>query len=130
MREIPEVKIVKSEVLPGVTILFQCDSNTEAGMNYNTDDNLGTGYVMMVANWFFNEHGERKVRFLNRGVAVDKIKDLKIRWQRDCLKLEPDGVSILSGINDVVGEYFLRSPTSQEVLKRTTGPCWNKNMIF
>ena len=112
MREISEGKIVKTEVPPSATILFQGDSITEAGRDYTINDNLGTGYAMMVANWFSNEHPEKKVRYLNRGVAGDKIRDLKNRWQRDCLNLKPDVVSILIGINDIVGEYFWKSPTS------------------
>jgi len=99
-------------VLPGVTVLFQGDSITEAGRDYAIDDNMGTGYAMMVANLFSAEYAEKKIRFLNRGVACDKLRDLKKRWQRDCLDLEPDVVSILIGINDTVGKYFWKSPTS------------------
>ena len=65
----------------------------------------------MVANWFSAECAERKLRFLNRGVAGDKIRDLKNRWQKDCLNLQPDVVSILIGINDTVGVHFWKSPT-------------------
>jgi acyl-CoA thioesterase I len=94
------------------TILFQGDSITEAGRDYTRDDSIGTGYAMMVANWFSENSTEKKVRFINRGVAADKIKDLKNRWQEDCLTLKPDLVSILIGINDIVGDHFWESPTS------------------
>ena len=94
------------------TILFQGDSITEVGRDYTRDDGIGTGYAMMVANWFSENSTEKKVRFINRGVAADKIKDLKNRWQEDCLNLEPDIVSILIGINDIVGNHFWESPTS------------------
>jgi acyl-CoA thioesterase-1 len=99
-------------VPPSATVLFQGDSITEAGRDYAREENLGKGYAMMVANYFAAEHVEKKIRFLNRGVAADKIKDLKNRWQKDCLKLEPDIVSILVGINDVIGSHFWKSPTS------------------
>jgi lysophospholipase L1-like esterase len=99
-------------VPPNTTVLFQGDSITEAGRDHTRDNNLGTGYAMMVANYFATEFAEKKVRFLNRGVAADKIKDLKNRWQKDCLNLEPDIVSILVGINDVAGGHFWKSPTS------------------
>ncbi|MGD0645182.1 MAG: SGNH/GDSL hydrolase family protein [Candidatus Bathyarchaeia archaeon] len=97
---------------PSVTVLFQGDSITEASRYYTLDDNLGTGYVMMAANWFSAEYPEKKIRFLNRGVAGDKIRDMKNRWKKDCLNLEPDVVSILIGINDTVGGHFWKSPTS------------------
>jgi lysophospholipase L1-like esterase len=99
-------------VPPNTTVLFQGDSITEAGRDHTRDNNLGTRYAMMVANYFATEFAEKKVRFLNRGVAADKIRDLKNRWQKDCIDLEPDIVSILVGINDVVGGHFWKSPTS------------------
>jgi lysophospholipase L1-like esterase len=105
---------VKYEVPRTTTVLFQGDSITEASRDYTRDDSLGTGYAIMVANWFSADNTEKKVRFLNRGVAADKIKDLKNRWQKDCLNLEPDIVSILIGINDIVGGHFWKSPTSKK----------------
>ena len=66
----------------------------------------------MVASCFSTEYTEKRVRFLNRGINGNRIRDLKNRWQKDCLKLEPDVVSILIGINDVVGGYFWKRPTS------------------
>jgi acyl-CoA thioesterase I len=107
-----EGKTTNYEVSPRFTILFQGDSITEAGRDYTKADSLGTGYAFMAANWFFAENPEKKVRFLNCGVAVDKIRDLKNRWQKDCLNLKPDLVSILIGINDIVGGHFWKSPTS------------------
>jgi acyl-CoA thioesterase I len=55
---------------------------------------------------------KKQIRFLNTAVAADKINDLKNRWQKDCLNLEPDVVSILVGINDVIGGHFWKSPTT------------------
>jgi len=100
------------EVQPNLTVLFQGDSITDAGRDYMQGHNLGTGYSLMVASWFSNEYAGKTVRFLNRGINGNRIRDLKNRWRKDCLKLEPDVVSILIGINDVVGGYFWKRPTS------------------
>lgn len=117
MREKLTNKTVKHEVPSVVTILFQGDSITEEGRDYSRIDDLGTGYAMMVANWFSAEYAERKVKLLNRGVAADRIKDLKNRWQKDCLNLKPNIVSILIGINDTVGKHFWKSPTSTRIFE-------------
>lgn len=108
------------EIPPKATVLFQGDSITEGGRDYAIDDDLGKGYVMMVANWFSTECPEKKVRFLNRGIAADKIRDLKNRWQEDCLDLKPDVVSILIGINDTVGlrAHFWKSTTSTKSFEK------------
>ncbi len=102
----------KSSLTDKPSILFIGDSITEASRDYTRAGSLGTGYAMMVANLFSADYKEKKSRFFNRGVADDKIEDLKNRWQKDCLNLKPDIVSILIGINDVVGRYFWKSPTS------------------
>jgi acyl-CoA thioesterase-1 len=98
------------EIPPNVTVLFQGDSITDADRAYGRE--LGTGYAMMVASWFSAEYTEKRVRFLNRGVNWNRIRDLKKRWRKDCLNLEPDIVSILIGINDTLGGYFWKKPTS------------------
>jgi acyl-CoA thioesterase-1 len=97
-----------------MTVLFQGDSITDAGRNYLDDEVLGVGYVMMTAAWFSALHPERRARFINRGVSGNKIRDMKERWKKDCLELKPDVVSILIGVNDVLGRYFSNDPTSVE----------------
>jgi acyl-CoA thioesterase-1 len=98
----------------GQTILFQGDSITDANRNFWDLHDLGSGYVMMVAQRFSAEHPEMKVSFLNRGVSGDRIRDLKERWQKDCLELKPDIVSIMIGVNDTLGTFFWGEPTSNE----------------
>lgn len=36
----------------------------------------------------------------NRGISGNKVYQLAARWQKDCLELKPDVLSILIGIND------------------------------
>jgi lysophospholipase L1-like esterase len=118
------------EIQPEAIVLFQGDSVTDAGRNQKNYESLGSGYVMMTAAWFLARHAERKVRFLNRGVSGNGIEDLKNRWQKDCLKLRPNVVSVLIGINDTLGRYFWNSPTSiedfeenyRQILEQTRDP--------
>ena len=97
------------EIPRSVTVLFQGDSITDSDRAYGRE--LGTGYVMMVASWFSAEYAEKRVHFLNRGVNWNRIRDLKKRWWKDCLNLEPDIVSILIGVNDTLGGHFWKKPT-------------------
>jgi lysophospholipase L1-like esterase len=94
------------------TILFQGDSITDSGRNYKKDENLGTGYVALAALWYSAMYPEKKVKFFNRGIKGNGIRDLCKRWQKDTLNLRPDVISILIGINDTLGKYFWGRPTT------------------
>lgn len=82
------------------TVLFQGDSITDASRNREVGENLGDGYAMIAAALFSAKYPEKNVRFLNRGVSGNTVKNLKERWQEDCLDLKPTWVSIMIGIND------------------------------
>lgn len=83
------------------TVLFQGDSITDCWRDRQDPNDLGRGYAQMAAGWFGARYPERRVRFLNRGVGGDRVRDLRARWEQDALALRPDWVSILIGINDV-----------------------------
>jgi acyl-CoA thioesterase-1 len=102
------------EIRSSATILFQGDSITDADRNRRKTLDLGTGYVMMVAERFSAKYPERKVTFLNRGLSGNRVRDLRNRWRKDCLDLKPNVVSIMIGVNDVLGGYFWNSLTSVE----------------
>jgi acyl-CoA thioesterase-1 len=102
----------------GQTILFQGDSITDANKHFWSPHDLGNGYVKMVAQRLSTEHPEVKVNFLNRGVSGNRIRDLRERWQTDCLELKPDIVSIMIGVNDTLATFFWGEPTSNEDFKR------------
>ncbi|HUS59199.1 MAG TPA: SGNH/GDSL hydrolase family protein [Planctomycetota bacterium] len=95
-------------------VLFQGDSITDAGRSRDDDSQLGGGYAMMIASWFSAMHPEKNVRFLNRGISGNRVKDLKARWKEDCLDLKPSWVSIFIGINDTWRRYDSNDPTSSE----------------
>jgi len=102
------------KIRSGAIVLFQGDSITDANSNLMGANDLGIGYVRIVAERFFSEHPKVNVKFLNRGVSGDRIRDLRERWQRDCLDLRPDIVSILIGVNDTLGTFFWGEPRSIE----------------
>ena len=99
-------------------VLFQGDSITDAGRSRVNDGELGHGYASMAAAWFSAKYPEKRVRFLNRGISGNRVKDLRARWQRDCLDLKPTWVSIMIGINDTWRRYDSHDPTSTEAYER------------
>jgi acyl-CoA thioesterase-1 len=95
-------------------VLFQGDSITDAGRSRENLNDLGYGYAAMAAAWFSAAHPELSVRFLNRGISGHRAKDLRARWQEDCLDLRPTWVSIMIGINDTWRAFDSGDPTSAE----------------
>jgi acyl-CoA thioesterase I len=114
-------------ITAGQTVLFQGDSITDAGRARDNDAALGSGYANMVAAWFDMLHPELHVGFLNRGISGNRARDLRARWQEDCLDLKPDWVSIMIGINDTWRRYDRNDPTAaadyaaacRDILQRT-----------
>ncbi len=91
----------------GARILFQGDSITDADRSRETEGRandfamLGTGYPRLLAYHLLASYPEKRLKFLNRGISGNKVPDLAGRWQRDCVALEPDVVSVLVGVNDL-----------------------------
>ncbi|TDF91232.1 SGNH/GDSL hydrolase family protein [Paenibacillus piri] len=96
----------------GDVVLFQGDSITDAGRIRDKADDLGKGYALMAAAQFSALYPEKQVRFLNRGISGNRVKDLERRWTEDCLDLKPNVVSIYIGINDTWRRYDRNDPTS------------------
>ena len=42
-----------------------------------------------------------KLSLHNRGISGNKVHQLAARWDKDCLELKPDVLSILIGVNDI-----------------------------
>jgi acyl-CoA thioesterase I len=92
---------VTVRIRPGDTVVFIGDSITDCGRDRADPDSLGDGYAALAAAAFTAAHPGAAVRFANRGIGGNCAVDLRGRWRRDCLDLEPDVVSILVGINEV-----------------------------
>lgn len=90
----------------GTTILFQGDSITDAGRDKknqvaNDPKSLGRGYPSVIGAQLLNDHPDLDLQIHNRGISGNKVPDLDKRWQKDCIDLQPDILSILIGVNDI-----------------------------
>lgn len=86
-------------------ILFQGDSITDWGRKrentgYNDQVALGGGYPLFTAAQLLCNYPQKKLRIYNRGISGNKVFELRDRWEEDCIKLRPDLLSILVGVND------------------------------
>jgi lysophospholipase L1-like esterase len=89
----------------GNTVLFQGDSITDAGREKkkelpNNGSSFGGGYAFLAASHLLNAMPEKELKIYNRGISGNKVYQLADRWDKDCLNLQPDVLSILIGVND------------------------------
>jgi len=89
----------------GDVLLFQGDSITDAGRNReqemaNNPWSFGVGYANHIASWLLAEMPDKDLSIHNRGISGNKVYQLAERWDRDCLDLKPEVLSILIGVND------------------------------
>ena len=61
-------------------ILFQGDSITDCDRNREDESNLGNGYPLMIASWLSALHPELNLKFINKGISGNRVRDLKERW--------------------------------------------------
>lgn len=87
-------------------ILFHGDSITDAGRDRkkegtaNDRDMLGRGYTLYTASEILALHADKNPRIYNRGISGHKVYQLQEGWEKDCIALKPDVLSILIGVND------------------------------
>ncbi len=89
----------------GNTILFQGDSITDARREKekelpNNPSSFGMGYAFLAASSLLNNFPEKQLTIYNRGISGNKVFQLADRWEKDCLDLKPEILSILIGVND------------------------------
>ncbi len=92
-------------------VLFQGDSITDANRRRgrkgpNDPAALGHGYVFHTAAELMRRYPELNLQIYDRGISGDKVYQLADRWERDCLDLKPDVLSILVGVNDYCHVHF------------------------
>ncbi len=86
-------------------VLFQGDSITDAGRDKRLElpnyiRSFGAGYAFIAASELLRKLAARELVIYNRGISGNKVYQLAERWQKDCLNLKPDVLSILIGVND------------------------------
>ncbi|GAB2466129.1 lysophospholipase L1-like esterase [Conyzicola lurida] len=94
-----------------LTVLFIGDSVTDVGRR-DDPEALGHGYVRLIDEAF--RAGGTPATVVNRGTSGNRVRDLKARWQKDCLDLAPSLVSVMIGVNDTWRRYDDNDPTTPE----------------
>ena len=108
---IPEIvsaampKFSPLKISKGNTILFQGDSITDSGRKkddnlFNNPTSLGSGYVLQAAAEMLFTHADKELKIYNKGISGNKVYQLAERWDKDCLEIKPNILSILIGVND------------------------------
>lgn len=96
-----------SPLKPGITLLFQGDSITDAGRSReeagkaNSQPALGNGYAWLAASQLLVDRPGDGIKIFNRGISGNKVPNLDERWRADCVDLKPNVLSILIGVNDI-----------------------------
>ena len=88
----------------GARLLFQGDSITDMKWGRNQNDRnhyLGHSYVFLLASRLGVDMAKANLEFFNRGVSGNKVSDLRKRWQKDAIEMNPDWLTVLIGVNDV-----------------------------
>ena len=70
----------------------------------------GDTFVRLIAARYGADHPSDGIEFLNRGINGHRVTDLEERWQKDCLALNPDLLTILVGVNDAASVVELTVP--------------------
>jgi lysophospholipase L1-like esterase len=101
----PKGKIKEITLSKGQAILFQGDSITDSGRDkddqgFNTVANLGYGYPLLAGASMLNKYADLNLKIYNKGISGNKVFQLAERWDKDCLEIKPDVLSILIGVND------------------------------
>lgn len=92
---------------PNSTVLFQGDSITEWG---RSEVPIGTGYPGKISAIYEALYPDSNVKFVNRGVGCDRVRNLLQRYQKDIFDVHPDFISIMIGINDTWRKFDENDP--------------------
>lgn len=101
-------------------LLFQGDSITNAFRRpdeLNDSYRMGNGYAFLVGSLLRATAGQAGLTVQNRGIAGDTAPKLLERWQRDCLDLRPDVLTILIGTNDAGRIAELGPPAMEQFVR-------------
>jgi len=98
--------VKKNTLMKDNIILFQGDSITDSGRNkednsYNNARALGSGYPMLAGAALLEKYASLNLKVYNKGISGNKVYQLAERWDKDCLEIKPDILSILIGVNDI-----------------------------
>ena len=97
----PQLKLTK-----GDTILFQGDSITDCHRQKkrktaNDAQAMGLGYPLQIGSNLLMNNPSLNLKIFNRGISGNRVPSLQQRWDKDCIALKPNVLSILVGVNDI-----------------------------
>lgn len=101
-----EAKGKKISLNANDVVLFQGDSITDASRMKRTTTtpndpaSMGPGYALIAGSRLLVDHPDKNLQIYNKGVSGDKVYQMIDRWDADCIKLKPNVLSILVGVND------------------------------
>ncbi len=98
-------------------VLFQGDSITDCGRKRADSENLGEGYPNKVAQVMTTLYPKIQMSFVNKGISGNRVKDLLARYDNDILKIKPDIISILIGVNDTWRRYDIFDATTTKAFR-------------
>ena len=81
--------------------IFVGDSITDSGRR-QCPESVGLGYVRDVRDWLRASLPAQAPQIINKGISGSTMSDLRRRWEEDVIADNPQLVSILIGINDVL----------------------------
>lgn len=84
----------------GEHILFIGDSITDCGRR-DVCAPYGNGYMSLVQAFVTARYPELGLRWTNRGIGGNTVRDLAARWDQDVIAERPNWLSVKIGINDV-----------------------------
>ncbi len=92
----------------GDVLILTGDSVTDCGRSRDFDDGgrdnvngMGGGYPMLVKAYLNAMYPELELTVINKGISGNRTCDILDRMESDHLRLKPDVVTLLIGINDV-----------------------------
>ena len=86
-------------------ILFQGDSITDAGRDYDNYHNMGNGYPKYASELIKEAYPDIDFEFFNFGISGNRTGQLFDRLYPEAIVHNPDIISILIGINDIWHRY-------------------------
>lgn len=90
-------------------LVFVGDSITDSGRRTDPEG-LGDGYVRHLVPVVRAEYA----RIVNAGIAGNRIRDLRARWETDVIAERPDVLSVYVGVNDTWRRFDEGDATSAE----------------
>ncbi len=94
-------------------ILFYGDSITDCSrtVKINNLEELGCGYVNLLAAALKADLPDYNLRITNRGISGNRVYDLAERLETDVIAEEPTVISILIGVNDTLRTLDSKMPS-------------------